>query len=213
MPPGPAALSVLPIVEAVLAGEYAMLPVPADDDRQTRLLTISLRAGEDIDDDVAVVVSTSGTTGHPKGAMLTGSALTASADATHRRLGGPGRWLLALPAHHIAGLQVLVRSVIAGRAPVAVSPRFDVSELPAAVAAMGSGPRYASLVAAQLDKALADPSACAALADTAALPLATELLTDASTPFVVSARTVVEPAGVDTVAAEESATSTVAPAT
>jgi O-succinylbenzoic acid--CoA ligase len=158
-------LSVLPIVESVLAGESAMLPVPADDDRQTRLLTTSLRAGEEIDDDVAVVVSTSGTTGHPKGAMLTGAALTASADATHRRLGGPGRWLLALPAHHVAGLQVLVRSVIAGRAPVAVSSRFDVSELPAAVAAMGPGPRYASLVAAQLDKALADPSACAALAE------------------------------------------------
>lgn len=56
-------------------------------------------------------------------------------------------------------------------------------------------------------------SACAVPAETAAVPLATELLTDASTPFVVSARTVVEPAGVDTVAAEESATSTVAPAT
>jgi O-succinylbenzoic acid--CoA ligase len=153
------------MVEAALVGESAMLPVPADDDRQTRLLTTSLRAGEDIDDDVAVVVSTSGTTGRPKGAMLTGAALTASADATHRRLGGPGRWLLALPAHHIAGLQVLVRSVIAGRAPVAVSARFDVSELPAAVAAMGPGPRYASLVAAQLDKALADPSARAALAE------------------------------------------------
>ena len=77
----------------------------------------------------------------------------------------PGRWLLALPAHHIAGLQVLVRSVVAGSAPVAVSARFDASELPAAVSAMGSGRRYASLVAAQLDKALADPSACAALAE------------------------------------------------
>ena len=124
-----------------------------------------MRAGEDIDDDVAVVVSTSGTTGTPKGAMLTAAALTASADATHRRLGGPGRWLLALPAHHIAGLQVLVRSVIAGNAPVAVSSRFDVAELPAAVSAMGPGRRYASLVAAQLDKALADPAATAALAE------------------------------------------------
>ncbi len=156
----------LTTVEAVLAGrEPAMLPVPADDEHQTRLLTTSLRAGEDIDDDVAVVVSTSGTTGTPKGAMLTAAALTASADATHRRLGGPGRWLLALPAHHIAGLQVLVRSVVAGRAPVAVSARFDASELPAAVSAMGSGRRYASMVASQLDKALADPSASAALAE------------------------------------------------
>ena len=83
-------------MEAVLSGRAsAMLPVPADDERRTRLLTTSLRAGEDIDDDVAVVVSTSGTTGTPKGAMLTAAALTASADATHRRLGGPGRWLLA----------------------------------------------------------------------------------------------------------------------
>ena len=101
-----------------------MLPVPADDARQTPLLTTSLRAGETIDDDVAVVVSTSGTTGAPKGAMLTASALTASAEATHDRLGGPGRWLLALPAYHVAGLQVLVRSVVAGTTPVAVVRRL-----------------------------------------------------------------------------------------
>jgi O-succinylbenzoic acid--CoA ligase len=159
-------LTALPAVEATLAGSgSAMLPVPADDERQTRLLTTSLRAGEEIDDDVAVVVSTSGTTGTPKGAMLTRAALTSSADATHQRLGGPGRWLLALPAHHIAGLQVLVRSVIAGLAPVALSARFDAAELAAAVSAMGSGRRYASMVAAQLDKALSDASARAALAE------------------------------------------------
>jgi o-succinylbenzoate---CoA ligase len=157
---------VLPVVEAVLgAPGDAMLPVPADDERQTRLLTRVLRVGDPIDDDVAVVVSTSGTTGNPKGALLTAAALTASADATHHRLGGPGRWLLALPAHHIAGLQVLIRSVLAGNTPVALSPRFDAAGLRAAVSSMGSGRRYASLVAAQLDKALADTSASAALAE------------------------------------------------
>jgi O-succinylbenzoic acid--CoA ligase len=123
-----------------------------------------LRAGEQIDDDVAVVVSTSGTTGVPKGAMLTASALTASAEATHRRLGGAGRWLLALPAYHIAGLQVLVRSVVADTAPVTVSAGFDGAELASAVVSLGSGRRYASLVAAQLDKALRDPAATKALA-------------------------------------------------
>jgi o-succinylbenzoate---CoA ligase len=152
---------VLPAVEDALTGRLAMLPVPADDARQTSLLTTSLRAGGPIDDDVAVVVSTSGTTGTPKGAMLTASALTASAEATHRRLGGPGRWLLALPAYHVAGLQVLVRSVVAGTAPVAC---FDVAEFPLAVRELGSGRRYASLVAAQLDKALRDSAAAAALA-------------------------------------------------
>jgi o-succinylbenzoate---CoA ligase len=165
VPTGPSALSVLPVLEDVLAGRAtAVLPVPVDE-RQSRLLTTSLRVGEDIDDDIAVVVSTSGTTGVPKGAMLTAAALTASADATHARLGGPGRWLLALPAYHVAGLQVLVRSVRVGSTPVAVSSRFDVAELPAAVSAMGSGRRYASLVAAQLDKALSNESAGAALAE------------------------------------------------
>jgi O-succinylbenzoic acid--CoA ligase len=146
-----------------LDGAAAVLPVPADNARQTSLLTTSLRAGEPIDDDVAVVVSTSGTTGAPKGAMLTASALTASAEATHRRLGGPGRWLLALPAYHVAGLQVLVRSVVAGTTPLVVSAGFDGDELASAVAALGSGRRYASLVAAQLDKALRAPAATAAL--------------------------------------------------
>ena len=142
-----------------------MLPVPAGDERQAELLTTSLRVGEDIDDDVAIVVSTSGTTGVPKGAMLTAAALVASASATHDRLGGPGSWLLALPAYHVAGLQVLVRSALAGTTPVSISPSFDVTELPSAVAALGSGRRYASLVAVQLDNALRDAAAAAALAE------------------------------------------------
>ncbi|MGV0740882.1 o-succinylbenzoate--CoA ligase [Mycolicibacterium sp. XJ870] len=156
----------MPVLVDLLAGRGApILPVPADDERQSSLLTTTLRAGEPIDDDVAVVVSTSGTTGVPKGAMLTGRALNASADATHQRLGGVGRWLLALPAYHIAGLQVLVRSAVAGTTPVTLSPSFDPTELPSAVAALGSGRRYASLVAVQLDKALRDPAATAALAE------------------------------------------------
>jgi o-succinylbenzoate---CoA ligase len=163
---GSSALSLIPELETVLQGAAsAIIPVSVDDRREADLLTATLRAGEPIDDDVAVVVSTSGTTGTPKGAMLSAAALTASATATHDRLGGPGRWLLALPAHHVAGLQVLVRSVLAGTTPVAVPASFDVDELPTAIAALGTGRRYASLVAVQLDKALSDPAATAALAE------------------------------------------------
>jgi O-succinylbenzoic acid--CoA ligase len=133
--------------------------------QEAELLTTALRVGEDVDDDVAVIVSTSGTTGKPKGAMLTAAALVASADATHERLGGPGTWLLALPAHHVAGLQVVVRSIIAGTVPVALNPSFEVDDLRTAVDAMAPGRRYASLVAVQLDKALRDPDATAALAE------------------------------------------------
>jgi O-succinylbenzoic acid--CoA ligase len=161
----------MPTLERVLEGrEPALVAVPADDDRAARALRLGLRVGEGIDDDVALVVTTSGTTGAPKGALLTAAALTASASATHDRLGGPGAWLLALPPYHIAGLQVLVRSVLAGSVPVELdvtdaSRGFDVTELPGAVTRLGRGRRYTSLVAAQLAKALTDPSAAAALAE------------------------------------------------
>jgi o-succinylbenzoate---CoA ligase len=181
-------LTLLPAVAALLSGGLSVLPVPARDPREKSLLLTALRAGEAIDDDVALVVSTSGTAGAPKGAMLTAAALTASASATHARLGGPGRWLLALPAHHIAGMQVLIRSVLAGTTPVAldVSGGFDVSALPRAVSLMSRGQRYASLVAAQLAKALSDPPAAAALAELDAV-----LVGGGPLPAAVAAKAVV----------------------
>ena len=181
----------MPTLERVLDGrEPALVAVPADDDRASRALRaglrVGLRIGEAIDDDVALVAVTSGTAGAPKGALLTAAALTASALATHDRLDGPGAWLLALPPHHIAGLQVLVRSVLAGSVPVElnVSAGFDVTELPGAVRRLGPGRRYTSLVAAQLAKALADPAAAAALAELDAVLLgggpAPRLIVDAA---------------------------------
>lgn len=149
----------------VLDGRDSVLPVPADDPAQAPALAAALRAGEDIADDVGAVLSTSGTTGTPKGAQLTAAALVASAEATHERLGGPGQWLLALPAYHVAGFQVLVRSVVAGIDPMAVAASFDAVDLVAAIEKMHGGRRYASLVAAQLDKALKDSRAAAALSE------------------------------------------------
>lgn len=164
--PATEALALLPVLADALNGRSpALLPVPADDARDRALLMTALRAGEPIDDDVAVVVPTSGTTGTPKGAMLTASALRASAEATHRRLGGPGQWLLALPAEHVAGLQVLVRSLIAGTTPVAVAAKFSPADLVAGIAQLGPGRRYTAMVAAQLAKVLRHDDATAALAD------------------------------------------------
>ena len=174
IPPGPSALSLLAALEGVLDGrDGPVVPIPAGDLRESDLLTRSLRIGAEIDDDIALVVPTSGTTGTPKGAMLTATALIASASATHDRLGGPGTWLLALPVHHIAGMQVLVRSSLAGTVPVELdlSDGFDTAALPAAVARMGSGRRYAALVANQLAKTLEDPIAAAALAEVDAVLL------------------------------------------
>jgi O-succinylbenzoic acid--CoA ligase len=188
VPSGVGVLGILPQLSAILDGTApATLPVPASDERETRRLTDALRPGEPIDDGVALVVATSGTTGVPKGAMLSASALRASGDATHARLGGPGSWLLTLPAHHIAGMQVLLRSVLAGTEPVVidVTDGFDPGALPAAVASMSGPRRYTSLVPTQLVKALDHPGAVGSLAALDAV-----LLGGAATPAPVLRRAV-----------------------
>jgi o-succinylbenzoate---CoA ligase len=103
-------------------------------------------AGAGVPPEVAVVIATSGSTGPPKGTQLSAAALLASARASLRRIGAaPGqRWLCCLPVSHVAGLQVLVRSLLAGAEPAVLTGRLTA----AAVAA--SGCSYASLVPAQL---------------------------------------------------------------
>ncbi|GAA5202521.1 AMP-binding protein [Microbacterium jejuense] len=120
----------------------------------------------------AVVVTTSGSTGVPKSVVLGRDALTASALSTADRI-GDGAWLLALPASYVAGLQVLVRSIVADREPAILSGAFTPQAFTAAALTMASSvggervPTYTSLVPAQLSKLLDaadhDPHVLAAL--------------------------------------------------
>ena len=103
------------------------------------------------DDDVALVVPTSGSTGEPKGVLLTAACLRASADAAAERLGHPAAWLLALPVTHVGGLQVVLRALAAG-----TEPALTEADLP-------PGRRCTSLVPTQLRRLLADPAATATL--------------------------------------------------
>ncbi|MGW0008041.1 o-succinylbenzoate--CoA ligase [Nocardia grenadensis] len=187
IPTGSGVSDVLPHLRQVLddSGSAAWLPVPASDRREARRLGDALAPGEPIAEGIALVVTTSGTTGVPKGAMLTAAALRASGDATHERLGGPGSWLLALPTHHIAGLQVLLRSLLAGTEPtvVDVSGGFLPEALAGAIAGMRGERRYTSLVPTQLIKVLETPSATAALAELDAV-----LIGGAATPSPVYER-------------------------
>ncbi len=186
MPTGSGLGDVLPHLREALEGNGpAWLPIPTSDRREARRLSDALSPGESIDDDVALVVTTSGTTGVPKGAMLSASALRASGTATHDRLGGPGAWLLALPTHHIAGLQVLLRSILAGAEPTVldVSGGFLPEALAGAVAGMRGRRRYTALVPTQLIKALDAPGAAEALADLDAV-----LVGGAATPLPVYER-------------------------
>ncbi|WP_102936278.1 o-succinylbenzoate--CoA ligase [Streptomyces malaysiensis] len=98
----------------------------------------------------AVVVGTSGSTSEPKGVLLSARALRASAESTHTRLGGPGRWLLTLPAHHVAGVQVLVRSLLAGAEAVV----HDLRQGFRPERFRSAGCRYTALVPTQIRRLL-----------------------------------------------------------
>jgi o-succinylbenzoate---CoA ligase len=105
--------------------------------------------------DTAVVIATSGSTGQPKGVELSAAALRHSARATLDRVGAAAgqRWLLCLPATHIAGIQVLIRSLVAGTDPV-VTARAEPDVL------AGSGCAHVSIVPTQLRRLMdADPAA------------------------------------------------------
>ena len=119
--------------------------------------------GVEVTEPIALVVGTSGSTGTPKRTALTARALAASAAATERFFGSnsdaASQWLLALPAHYIAGAQVLARSVLAGTAPViarsVIEPvHFSPEVFLQAVERMSSARRFISLVPTQLHKLL-----------------------------------------------------------
>ena len=104
---------------------------------------------EGVAEGTAVLVRTSGSTGASKGVELSAAALRHSARASLDRLGaGPGeRWLCCLPVTHVAGLQVLVRSLVSGTEPV-LAERADAETV------AGSGCAHVSLVPTQLHRLL-----------------------------------------------------------
>ncbi|MES2170826.1 MAG: AMP-binding protein [Actinomycetota bacterium] len=105
----------------------------------------------EVEQRVALVVETSGSTGRPKRVALSAGAVLAGAAASESALGGPGQWLLALPVHYIAGLNVLARSLAAQTEPVVLAPgHFEPSEFASAALRMDAGLRFTALVPAQL---------------------------------------------------------------
>lgn len=148
--------AVLPIDQRLPASARATLlaamePTHAIDGAGRRRLD----GGRPVDDGDALVMPTSGSTGAPKGVVLTHDAIAASARATSARLeAGPAdRWLACLPLAHIGGFSVLTKAWATGT-PLTVLPGFDAS---AVEAAARDGCTMVSLVAtalARIDPAL-----------------------------------------------------------
>ncbi|OAN34771.1 hypothetical protein A4X17_12615 [Plantibacter sp. H53] len=110
-----------------------------------------------VDDRVALVIETSGSTGVPKRVALTADALLASAAGSAMALGGPeahrrsSQWILALPTHYIAGVNVLLRSIVAGTRPIeAPAGSFDARAFCGLVERLDADAGFAALVPAQL---------------------------------------------------------------
>ena len=147
-------------LDAALSGDgRALMPLPAAGSPIRKAIE-SAEIRDALLPEIALVVPTSGSTGRPKLAMLSSTALHTSATMTHEALGGGGRWLLALPTTHIAGLQVLTRSVVSGFPPVVMdlTDGFRVRDLVDATQTLlsdiGPEPRYTSLVPTQLRRVL-----------------------------------------------------------
>lgn len=140
------ASEVLVALRAALTGGDAMLPVVAGWPSPTDLPTT-------VEQRVAVVIETSGSTGVPKRVALSADAMLASAAASDTALGGPGQWLLALPTHYVAGINVLVRSLAAGTEPIMLADgHFDAWAFAAASVRMAAPLRFSSVVPAQLGR-------------------------------------------------------------
>lgn len=76
--------------------------------------TTTLEGGQPVDEEVGLVMLTSGSSGQAKAAEHTWDSLTASAQMTQATLrkGVPPVWLPCLPVNHIGGLAVLLRTIL-----------------------------------------------------------------------------------------------------
>ncbi len=109
------------------------------------------RRGRPVEPGDALVVATSGTTGEPKGVVLTHRAVEVSARATSAALSvdpDRDRWLACLPLSHVGGLSVVTRALALG-VPLEVHDGFDAARVSEAA---GRGATLVSLVPTALQR-------------------------------------------------------------
>lgn len=170
-PPGAAGVAaVLPALAAALDGSGpAIAPIPTVSAATSNDYVMSLLAAVRADagdpplesDDVAVVMATSGSTGNPRGVLLTAAALTSM--TAHVNGVGQPQWIAALPVTSMGGMNVLVRALAADRPPVVLpsiggAQPFSAHDFRDAVvrASSSSDDVRVALVPAQVARLLSD---------------------------------------------------------
>lgn len=168
------------IPDAINGDGPAITPMPSGPQGYLDSLVRAIRPDDDScpleSDDVAVVLASSGSTGNPRGILLSGANLIQACHATDDRLGGPARWVLAIPTYHVGGFQLLVRAHLSGIPVIPLESlgsggRFSPTEFAEATALARNvsdadgAPLRVSLVPTQLARIIdSGPGAAASLA-------------------------------------------------
>lgn len=174
VPPGRIGVDAVlgPLADALAGDGPAIAPVPtvsathSSDYVHSVVRAVQATDGSLEVPDAVLVVATSGSTGAPRGVLLTAGQVTALTPAVN----GPGRphWVAALPVTSMGGLNVLIRSLAADRPPAIVASiggagPFTAAVFAAAVRSCSTDDVRTSLVPAQVARLLADDEGIEAL--------------------------------------------------
>lgn len=161
-----------------ISGNRVFAPIPQRSrhysQHQIGAIRTAINSSVPCQDLTVAIVTTSGSTGNPRGVELSAAQLGAMSNFVNSGavigtiLDAPPRWVCTLPVTSIAGINVLSRSIAAGTVPVALESvaggsTFDPDEFAGVVTQLADEPVFVSLVPTQLRRLLSSPTGADAL--------------------------------------------------
>ena len=179
IPPGSAGVATaFQALSEALANNQVFAPIPQQSrhysTHQIQAIQEAINPSAPCHGDTVAILTTSGSTGNPRGVELSASQLSAMNDFVNSgavigvQLDAPPRWICALPVTSAGGVNVLTRSISAGSPPIALESvaggsTFDPDEFANSVAKIRNEPVFVSLVSTQLRRLLNSQNGARAL--------------------------------------------------